>query len=316
MGDTSEYQLARPCVYNHWVRIDISMGRFPKMTRTSETCRKCGIDVATNERFCPSCGTDLGAPNVRECGSQGERDALLTRYDDAVKATQAAGLDDERQKFEETVDTMSGVVLAMPARLARELFTDPRGVYANYEQLVGATMRRPATTADDTRRFAVGGLLFGHNLSEIKYGNLAIELEGLPTYGQVVGRLRDVTVEHRVSFLECNSYTFAKRVGSLGDGIPVGYRAVWDNRAQLATAKLAPELQRGQDKESWKQLLVKSDGKDRSNDDFIEAHIFGEINARSFESLAEITGVRLNRQAKTDVRIAIEQFQKLSRKIV
>ncbi len=278
-------------------------------------CPECGTLVGINERYCPSCTLDMGAPNVRECAARTERETLQRRFDDARSKAMKNKAKQEWEFLSSCVQNESGVVVALPAQIARSIVTDPRLVYANYETLVGSGLRRPATQDNDRHRKAVASLLFGQADAQIRYGNLAIETESLGSYGDVSCRLRADAVRKRTSFLEENSYTFVRRHQMTpGDPIPPGYRAVWENRHKLALAKLGGQLKPGQRRSELRGLLVQSCG-DRSNDEFIEAHIYGGFTVDSIESMTKITKAkRPNREAQMDVKIALSQFSKRRRK--
>jgi len=260
-----------------------------------------------NERYCSSCTHDLGAPNVRECGHSIERDSLKARFDNSISAADGRGCQQVRSEFCEAVSEVSGVVIAMPAPRARDLTIDPREIYANYEQLVGAGVRRPAPVNDDRARRLVAGAVFGSYAEHIRYGILALGNEALSNYGTVACRLKGVAVQNRTTFLEMNSYAF---VSVLKDGIPPGVRAVWDNRHMLALAKHGHQLQPGQNLNSWQGMLVKSHPGDRSKDDFIEAHVFGTVNVDSIETMVAVPGLEVRPEDQLDIDLAIEQFRR------
>ena len=170
----------------------------------------------------------------------------------------------------------------MPATVAHGLFEKTSTLYAGLESQVQGGVRRPPLPLHDRERASVAGMIFGSYAREIRYGVLSLNSWGPRTYGEVHCRLRDETIAHRVTFLETNSYFFVRRQKLIaGDPIPTGYRAVWANRHLLALAKAEPHLEKDGDPAQWPDLLVRSDGRDRSQDEFIEAHIFGSFNSES-----------------------------------
>lgn len=270
----------------------------------------CGSPFPESDRYCSTCRRDVGAPNVRSAGSPVERSCLGRRFRKAKERAKSKKL---TKAFANCADVLSrsGVVVAMPASVARQLTEDPRQIYVNYETLVGAGTRRAAPNENDRHRFAISGLFFGSYRTKIIYGILSLNDEGLPTYGEVYCRLRDVTIQDRTSFLEENTYVFAKRHDLKPDSpIPEGYSAAWDNRHELGMAKIVERLTSDQGLSSWQKLLVQSDGKNRQNDDFIEAHIFEEFDIAAVEKMTLAAERRLSRKDKLDARLAIECFQK------
>jgi hypothetical protein len=217
--------------------------------------------------------------------------------------------------LESVIKGKSGVVVSMSAGVARNLFEDPNFLYANREQLEGANARKPADSDNDRHRCAAGGLLFGGYANRIVYGALSLTEEGLPTYGDVHCRLRSVTVDKRTSFLETNSYKFIANHGIVpGAKLPVGYMACWRHRHTLVLAKLADLLSTGQTESDWQAILIQSDGKNRKNDNFVEAHIYEGFDRNAIESLAVATGTKLSKSERLDIDLAIYQFKLLREK--
>ncbi|MCK4460798.1 MAG: hypothetical protein KAW46_03285 [candidate division Zixibacteria bacterium] len=213
------------------------------------------------------------------------------------------------------VEKQSGVVVSMPAHLARSLIEDTSWLYTNYERLVEAGIRRPANMANDRHRSAAGGILFGSYAKDIVYGALSLTTEGLPTYGEVCCRLRSITIEKRTSFLKTNSYRFVSdhNIGA-GDELPVGYAACWEERHCLVLAKLVQLLSTGQTEPDWQAKLIRSDGKDRNNDDFVEAHVFGSFDRNAINSVVGASDKGLSKGKKLDRDLAISAFEELSGK--
>jgi hypothetical protein len=195
----------------------------------------------------------------------------------------------------------------MPASVARTLVFDPRMIYENVEALVGAGIRRPPSLQDDKHRAAVVGVLFGTYGRKVVYGILSLTGEGLPTYGDVYCRLRSVAIWDRTTFLETNSYQFVERHQlRAGMAMPHGYFAVWGNRHHLVTAKIGQSLPSGNCVSAWQAILVHTDGKDRSKDEFIEAHIYDSFDIGAIEEM--LPNKRLSKDARIDVKLALEKF--------
>jgi len=198
----------------------------------------------------------------------------------------------------------------MPAAVAKLLVTDPRNTYANLETLTGSGVRRAPAPEHDRHRRAVAALLFGIFGERICYGALSLNEHGLPTYGEIHCRLRDIAVQDRATFLETNSYRFVREKDiKPGARIPPGFRAAWDNRGQLALAKLVGSLQRKQTAADWQAILIKPDARDRSNDEFIEAHIYESFDINAVEEMVQVVGKRLSRDQRMDAKIALEKFR-------
>jgi len=277
-----------------------------------DICSTCDAPLSPTLRHCPTCTADAGAPNVRACLSDDNRKALAARFADAESRTSAKGCSKELCTLSDLVEKQSGVVVCMSAGMARSLFEDPNILYANYERLVGANARKPKVPDNDRHRCAVGGSLFGSYANYIFYGALSLTEKGLPTYGAVHCRLRSVTIDKRTSFLETNSYRFVREHSIIpGDKIPAGYTASWEDRHLLVLAKMADRLSTGQTESDWQAILIHSDGQNKENDDFVEAHIYESFDRNAIECLVEATGKKLSRSERLDLDLAMNEFKRL-----
>ena len=277
-----------------------------------DTCSVCDAPLSATMRHCPTCRTDAGAPNVRCCRTDENLKALAARFDDAQARASASGCSREFSDLADLVENKSGVVVAMPAKVATTLFQNPNELYTNYEQLVGANVRKPADSDNDRQRCGTVGVLFGSYAKHIVYGALSLTEEGLPTYGDVHCRLRSVTIDKRTSFLEANSYRFVREHHIIaGDKLLAGYTACWEYRHLLVLAKMAGRLSTGQTESDWQAMLIQSAGKDRQNDDFVEAHIYEGFDRNAIESMVATTGKKLKKTDKLFFKLAISEFKRL-----
>lgn len=276
-------------------------------------CTACRAKLSESLRNCPSCGIDAGCPNVRAANQRVELEALLKRFEQARDQAGKRGQDSEFHELQGLVAKSSCVVIAIRPEIAIQILKDDRLLYANYERLVGAEVRVPASPDDDSIRYAVAGKLFGSYANKIHYGVLSLDSEGVLNYGRVFLKLRDESVKYRTSFLHENSYSFVKKHNkSIFDAVPRGYRSGWSNRDQLACAKLEPALRSNMSQADYAHLLLVQGG-ERSKDDFIEAHIYGPFNAESIDSIiCKTSGA--SRRDNSDMRIIIELMNKITAK--
>ena len=279
----------------------------------AQACPKCGVqEIIENVRNCPACSTDWGPMNVRAAERKDERAALLDRSTKATESAERRKCTSQLDSLKSAVEISSHVVVAMPAFDARQLLRDRSSMYQNYENLVASGGRLPASLPDDHVRASVGALLFGSFAKAIRYGTLSLDGRGLPTYGTVFFKLRDVAVQDRVSFFEMNSYQFVEKFDLRPNKqIPQGYRSTWSDRHHLAAAKLCPKLTPGHTKAQWPGLLIKTDGKNRSKDEFIEAHIYGSFNASAVESASYAPKKTWAKDDKTDIPVIKELLAKI-----
>ena len=276
---------------------------------SSGSCPRCGTAYSGSLRYCPTCKNDLGAPNVREHGSPESQAALNDRATQVKKlARRSKKCWQELQNLSDAIERRSGVVVTMPASVARNLVSDPDTIYENMETLVGAGVRRPPTLQEDKHRAAVVGILFGTYGRQVVYGILSLTAEGLPTYGDMSCRLRTIAIQDRTTFLETNSYRFVAQHRLLPNTpVPRGYAAVWNDRHLLAICKLGKSLPFGTCVSDWQRLLVQTDGRDRSKDEFVEAHIYDSFDIAAVQEMLPVSK-QLCKEARIDVKLALERF--------
>lgn len=275
------------------------------------SCPNCGSIISDSERHCPTCRADVGAPNVRRCFTKANLCALFSRLDEAKSVAEKNGCDREFNEIGDLIDKKSGVVISMPAGIARKLLEDPNSLYSNYESLVGSNVRKPARPESDRQRCAVGGLIFGSYAKKIMYGALSLTEEGLPTYGDIFCRLRSIAIDKRTSFLETNSYKFVNNhnITPENNDLPLGYSACWRQRRALVLAKISSNLSKGQTESDWQKILIRTDGVNRNDDDFVEAHIYEGFDKNAIESVVAITRINQRRPEKLDADIAVDLFR-------
>ena len=263
-------------------------------------CPKCDATDSGSLRHCPTCGFDLGCPNVRAATLPAEVSALSERFNIARDNATKRGLTEQFDELVTAINSKTHVVVAMPLLFARSFLADPRTLYAGYENLVGGKIRTPALFKNDSDRFAVSGKMFASYGGEISYGVLSLNGVGLHNYGIVFLMLRDVAIEQRVSFLHDNSYLFLAKLNLPVLGvIPHGYRSCWQNRAKLVAAKMESILTTNSNPADWAcQLVVQ--GATREEDSCVEAHIYGGFNADSVQSV-EFAASGTTRSDKLDI---------------
>jgi hypothetical protein len=156
------------------------------------------------------------------------------------------------------------------------------GKYCNYDQ----RKRDPAEAQHHADREMVGARLFPMYHQHILYAALSSDGRGLSSYGPVAVRW-EVTANYlarRASLLEENSFTFMITMPSVAEvrQSRQGYRAIWDDRAKLVTAKLAPRLTSTTSESELSGMLLHA-GTNREDDDFVEIYIYadGGIDVRN-----------------------------------
>ncbi len=76
---------------------------------------------------------------------------------------------------------------------------------------------------------------------------------------------------------------FKKHDLTIGQPIPCGYRATWQNKSKLAVSKLHSKLSNETNKSDFPGIVINDDAEDS---DFIEAHLYGAVHKEIFESVS------------------------------
>lgn len=249
---------------------------------------------------CSSCGSFVGYPNVYLAEAADEQEALDARYTQAVALAATGGTLTDLQEFEEAAKLSSAVVSMSVARL-RSLAVNKNELYSNYDLAVRAQVRRPALARNDQRRRAVDAKLWGTAAGEIRYAALSIDGRGLKSYGDCFVKLDDHFISHRTSVLEQNSFSFLKNV-TFADETPIGFRSNWDDRYKVAVAKCQSQILWNTEPSEFPLILLKA-GDSRSNDEFIEVHIYGGFDFSACSSVIA-ANVPRTREDKASLKIA------------
>ncbi len=177
----------------------------------------------------------------------------------------------------EDLAEISRPVIAMPFAVCDDILRPDK--YRNYHKRVESGERVPAGSGDHADRDMVGARLFPKYHHHIHYGALSPDGRGLPSYGPVAVRweVTPTYLGRRASLLETNSFTFFDHhsLGLRGATIPPGYRAIWEDRAKLAAAKIAPRLTPATGESTLSSLLL-GPGETRIDDDYIEVAIYAD----------------------------------------
>ena len=259
---------------------------------TLKDCSFCGRQRPRRSTRCPHCGRPSDFPNVEDAAAPSELAALRRRYDDAVRDAEARGCKDELSDFEAAVAGGSKAIFACPLTKLMPLVTGLHDLYAPYYKL--AELRLPqgpppsGTPNWEILRPVVETTMFGDEFkTEIHHAALTLDGRGLSSYGECFVSLRESMIAHRASVFEENSLLFMKRHNIKlfeVDRLPKGYRATWADRGLLAVAKLAGRINSRTRSGQFPGLLMRAATK-RTNDDFVEVHLFGPLTAFTFEKV-------------------------------
>lgn len=211
------------------------------------------------------------------------RDALETRYTDAMGRAASRGAEAQSQQLASAAKRTSAVV-AMSLSRAKEFIGQGKALYSNYHLQVRASVRQASDPEDDRMRLAVDATIHGSYGDKISYAALSLDGRGPQSYGEISLKLRDVAVARRATVLEQNSWTFVKSRSLFGKQLPPGYLATWAERYKLVCAKIADYITPETSQSEFAGLIL-AQATRRSEEEFLEVHIFGTFNMDSIESV-------------------------------
>ncbi len=250
-------------------------------------CPHCGKDdIRRHERLCPKCDRDCGFPNVRQAEELDEQHALFDRLSRTTKQAETLGCSQVLDEFRSVVLRSKAIINRSLSKLNALVESDDT-MFGTFYDLVGAGLKRSSEAEIEKIRKIADLLIFPGYAEHIRFATLSISKDGAPTYGACAIVLSEETIAHRASVFVQNSALYARdqSLGADNLEVPKGLRAVWGQRDQLAAAKLGGMLKVGTSEQGFQDILLRSDGKNTENDNFIEVHIYGAIHRSSIEKI-------------------------------
>jgi hypothetical protein len=262
-------------------------------------CPRCGNQIRGDERECPTCGNDVGFPNVRAAKEYEEKAALAKRYEKALRNASGRGCSQVIYAFLDALTSSVAVICGSPSKV-KELVSSANQLYASFYQLVGAGARRLEGVKMDLQRRIADSIVFPYYEEHIRFAALSLDGVGATAYGDCSIVLKDIAISERATVFEENSVLFCeKRSLGVANPLPPGYRATWDQRGLLATAKLEPKFASATNATDFPAILIGGTGQD-----FVEVHIFGALDRGSIERIVA-------RKPKTEAdRILLEEIKR------
>ena len=143
------------------------------MTIATDKCLICSEPIDQTSDRCLTCGTDIGAPNVRSANSVPEVNGLQTRYDDAVFRATARGAGDSLLAFQKAL-ARTGAVINCNLSFLKDFVTESKTLYANYHAAVQGGVRKVALPDRDQERTVVDSILFRSYAPSIRMAALSL----------------------------------------------------------------------------------------------------------------------------------------------
>jgi hypothetical protein len=165
--------------------------------------------------------------------------------------------------------------------------SDNQLVVTFYGQVASGS-RIPEGNRFDRSRPGVDGTMFPFYHENINFGVLSLDGFGIGgNYGACHLTLKDSAISQRATVFEENSFLFCtlRHRIIVGGQIPSGYRATWDQRHKLASAKHQSDLDSKTGPAEFARLLVK-EATTPEAEVFIEVHIFGPMHCEAVAAVA------------------------------
>lgn len=260
-------------------------------------CPDCGNDFVVSADKCPHCGRPGHYPNVYAAEAADETAAIQRRYQAAKADAATRGATSAVNSFE-TAAGAARVVIARPEGELQRLITSDQQLYATYYQLLNSGVMHPTGSEWDLLRRLADELIFTGYREQIRFGALSLDGVGVINYGDCFIVLRTDMIAHRSSVFEENSALFMEHHDikvSRAHGLPLGYRATWEQRVKLCVAKLAAKIDAATRAGTYSTLLLRQ-GATSADDDFVEVHIYGQMTIRTVEEV--VFSPRLKRRPR------------------
>jgi hypothetical protein len=148
-------------------------------------------------------------------------------------------------------------------------------------------MRNPHPDVLSRLRPIIDEAFFPGYYKNIRFAALTMDERGLQNYGPCTIVLRSTFIADRSSVFDGNTLMRLLHEDpplSQLVNIPSGHRALWSRRGSLALSAFGRELILDSRSDNFPKILLET-GSDRSNDRFIEVHIWGIITSRAIESV-------------------------------
>src|SRR5580700_4670527 len=248
------------------------------------SCKNCGADIPDHMTRCPVCRADVGFPNVRAAERANEEAALASRVSAAQTNAAARGTLAVLNDFGAAVTT-SKAVLARPLGDLDALVKSKNALYISFHTQVRAGARIPEDNDWDRGRSAAESTVHPNYYDKINYTTLSLDGFGVLWWGDYSISLSEHHIASRTSVFEENPFEFCERHHVIaGKPAPVGFRASWSNRSQLAMAKLVDRITSTTAPKDYPSILL-NQATSSATADFIECHIYGPVHPRSIEKV-------------------------------
>ncbi|MEO6758277.1 MAG: hypothetical protein ABIO24_02405 [Saprospiraceae bacterium] len=225
----------------------------------------------------------MGFINVNLLSDPYFQDGLNARYEAIINLAQ----NPEIQRFEAIINQEGKAVINMSNEVLR-LMVIENADYLSYQRGVeqGKIIKRDFQ--HDRFQCMVESAFYGFDGRNIVYAALSLDDNGVNYYGDLSVVLKTKSIEKRTTFFERDTFLVYKELTAMGwrldEDLPAGYCGTWPERHKTAVIKHGAAIQASQEIADFAALILKN-GDDRTNDEFIELHIFNTIVPNNFEKV-------------------------------
>ena len=268
-------------------------------------CPECQAENERNADACRECGHSLGFVNVNLLSDPYFQEGLEERYHAAIANLPGT----EVQRFAEIIDREGQAVINMSFEVLRLLVNENED-YLSYQRGVeqGKIVKR--TFQHDRFQCIVESAFYGFDGRNLVYAALSLDDNGVSAYGDVSVVLRKKNIEKRTTFFERDTFLLfddlTEKGWKLKDIIPAGHCGTWRERTKIAAIKHGDQVKAGHQTADFAAMILKN-GDERTDDEFIELHIFNKVGPTNFE--------RITFQKKLTTPFERQQFKILKSKL-
>jgi hypothetical protein len=243
-------------------------------------CPRCGAIVEYHRTNCER-GHFVGFPNVRWAIEM--RADLGRNYAAALSDGARRGVTPQLQQLE-TLLQGTVATININAKLLLNMALGQN--YMSYYRSLDLGSRKIAEQRYHAHRGAVDEKVHTGYRSEIVNAALSPDGRGLTNYGPITLELHNGSIEDRASVMRENSWDFYERykLERRDAQEEPGWRSTWADRAALGVAHLAPKITPATAYADIPDQILFS-GATRTDDRYMETHIFGEISWQSLNKV-------------------------------
>jgi hypothetical protein len=156
-------------------------------------------------------------------------------------------------------------------------------LYVNFHSQVRSGSRIPEDNDWDKGRTAAESTVHPLYHEKINYSALSLDGVGVLWWGEYSIALKEIHIARRTSVFDENPFLFCERHRVIaGQAPPMGFRATWALRDELAMAKLVGQISPTTQPNQYPPILL-GQGTSRDDADFIECHTYGPLHRSSIE---------------------------------